>query len=37
MKAVRLIEVGKPLRLETLPTPRIGPEDVLGRVHAAGI
>ncbi len=37
MKAVRLIEVGKPLRMETLPAPRIGPEDVLVRVHAAGI
>ncbi len=37
MKAVRLIKVGKPLRLETLPVPQIGPEDVLVRVHAAGI
>lgn len=37
MKAVRLIEVGKPLRLETLPVPHIGPEDVLVRVQAAGI
>jgi propanol-preferring alcohol dehydrogenase len=37
MKAVRLIEVGKPLRLETLPVPLIGPEDVLVGVRAAGI
>jgi propanol-preferring alcohol dehydrogenase len=37
MKAVRLVEVGKPLRLESLPVPQIGPDDVLVRVHAAGI
>jgi propanol-preferring alcohol dehydrogenase len=37
MKAVRLIEVGKPLSLEKLPAPRIGPDDVLVRVQAAGI
>ena len=37
MKAVRLIEVGKPLRLEKIPVPHIGPEDVLVRVKAAGI
>jgi D-arabinose 1-dehydrogenase-like Zn-dependent alcohol dehydrogenase len=37
MKAVRLVEVGKPLRLETLPLPQIGPEEVLVRVHTAGI
>jgi hypothetical protein len=37
MKAVRLIEVGKPLRLEKLPAPQIGPEEVLVRVQAAGI
>jgi D-arabinose 1-dehydrogenase-like Zn-dependent alcohol dehydrogenase len=37
MKAIRLIEVGKPLRLETLPTPQIGPDEVLVRVQAAGI
>jgi propanol-preferring alcohol dehydrogenase len=37
MKAVRLMEVGKPLRLETLPAPDIGPEDVLVSVQAAGI
>jgi len=37
MKAVRLIEVGKPLRLETLPAPQIGTDEVLVRVEAAGI
>jgi D-arabinose 1-dehydrogenase-like Zn-dependent alcohol dehydrogenase len=37
MKAVRLIEVGKPLRLETVPAPEIGPDEVLVRVLAAGI
>lgn len=37
MKAVRLIEIGKPLRMETLPVPEIGPDDVLVRVRAAGI
>ena len=37
MNAVRLFEVGKPLRLENLPVPHIGPDDVLVRVQAAGI
>jgi propanol-preferring alcohol dehydrogenase len=37
MKAVRLLEVGKPLALEKLPVPQIGPEDVLVRIEAAGI
>ncbi len=37
MKAVRLIEVGKPLVLENLPVPQIGAEEVLVRVRAAGI
>ena len=37
MNAVRLIEVGKPLRLEKLPVPEPGPDDVLVRVQAAGI
>src|SRR5580698_10364568 len=37
MKAVRLTEVGKPLTLENLPLPTIGPEEVLVRVQAAGI
>jgi propanol-preferring alcohol dehydrogenase len=37
MKAVRLTEVGKPLKLENLPVPEIGPDEVLVRVQAAGI
>jgi len=37
MKAVRLMEVGKPLALEKLPVPQIGPDEVLVRVDAAGI
>jgi len=37
MKAVRLTEIGKPLRLEKLPMPEIGPDDALVRVQAAGI
>jgi 2-desacetyl-2-hydroxyethyl bacteriochlorophyllide A dehydrogenase len=37
MNAVRLTEVGKPLRLESLPLLEPGPEDVLVRVQAAGI
>jgi propanol-preferring alcohol dehydrogenase len=37
MKAVRLTEVGKPLKLETLPVPEIGPDEALVRVQAAGI
>jgi 2-desacetyl-2-hydroxyethyl bacteriochlorophyllide A dehydrogenase len=37
MNAVRLIEVGKPLRLEKLPDPEPGPDDVLVCVKAAGI
>ena len=37
MKAIRLIEVGKPLALESLPAPEPGPEDVLVSVQAAGI
>jgi D-arabinose 1-dehydrogenase-like Zn-dependent alcohol dehydrogenase len=37
MKAVRLIEVGKPLRLEMLATPQIGAEEVLVRVEGAGV
>jgi D-arabinose 1-dehydrogenase-like Zn-dependent alcohol dehydrogenase len=37
MKAVRLFEVGRPLAPDTLPAPRIGPDDVLVRVRAAGI
>ncbi|HEY3863188.1 MAG TPA: zinc-binding dehydrogenase [Verrucomicrobiae bacterium] len=37
MKAVRLIEIGKPLQPENLPVPVPGPDGVLIRVRAAGI
>jgi propanol-preferring alcohol dehydrogenase len=37
MKAVRLVQVGKPLELCEIPVPAIGAGDVLVRVRAAGI
>jgi len=37
MKAVRLIEPGRPVEMQDVPTPGIGPKDVLVRVKAAGI
>jgi propanol-preferring alcohol dehydrogenase len=37
MRAVQLIQVGRPLENSDLPTPDIGPSDVLIRVAAAGI
>ncbi|MGC9335297.1 MAG: alcohol dehydrogenase catalytic domain-containing protein, partial [Anaerolineae bacterium] len=37
MKAVRLIEIGKPLEIQDVPLPAIGEGDVLVRVKAAGI
>jgi D-arabinose 1-dehydrogenase-like Zn-dependent alcohol dehydrogenase len=37
MKAIRLIEVQRPLQLQNIPTPIIGENDVLVRVKAAGI
>lgn len=37
MKAVRLVEVGKPLELQEVPIPEIGSQDVLVEVKAAGI
>jgi propanol-preferring alcohol dehydrogenase len=37
MKAIRLIEAGKPLELQEIPVPRIGEKDILVRVRAAGI
>ena len=37
MKAVRLVEPGKPLELQHIPIPSAGDEDVLVRVRAAGI
>jgi 2-desacetyl-2-hydroxyethyl bacteriochlorophyllide A dehydrogenase len=37
MKAVRLVEPGRPLELRDVPIPLPGPRDVLVRVRAAGI
>lgn len=37
MKAVRLIEPGRPLEAQEVDVPQIGPRDVLVRVKAAGI
>jgi propanol-preferring alcohol dehydrogenase len=37
MKAMVLHELGAPLRLETVPVPKIGPNDVLLRVRATGV
>lgn len=37
MKAVRLMEVGKPLQMQEIPLPPVGEQDVLVRIRAAGI
>jgi D-arabinose 1-dehydrogenase-like Zn-dependent alcohol dehydrogenase len=37
MKAVRMVEIGKPLENFELPEPSVGPNDVLVAVKAAGI
>ena len=37
MKAVRLVEIGKPLQEQEIPLPPVGDRDVLVRVAAAGI
>jgi 2-desacetyl-2-hydroxyethyl bacteriochlorophyllide A dehydrogenase len=37
MKAVRLVEIGRPLQLQEIPISTLGPGDVLVRVKAAGI
>ena len=37
MKAVRLVEIGKPLELQEVPTPSVGEGEVLVKVKAAGI
>ncbi|MGO9308959.1 MAG: alcohol dehydrogenase catalytic domain-containing protein [Spirochaetia bacterium] len=37
MRAVRLVEVGSPLKMQAVPVPKIGDRDVLVRVKAAGI
>ena len=37
MKAVRMVETGKPLELQQIPIPSIGEKDILVRIRAAGI
>jgi 2-desacetyl-2-hydroxyethyl bacteriochlorophyllide A dehydrogenase len=37
MRAVRLTDVGQPLETQEVPLPPLGSDDVLVRVHAAGI
>ena len=37
MKAIRLIEIGRPLHATEVPLPTLGPRDALVRVRAAGI
>jgi propanol-preferring alcohol dehydrogenase len=37
MKAIRLIEIGRPLEKQEIATPEVGSRDVLVRVKAAGI
>jgi len=37
MKAVRMVEAGKPLELQHIPIPSISEKDILVRVRAAGI
>ena len=37
MKAIRMVEAGKPLELQNIPIPSIGDRDILVRVRAAGI
>ena len=37
MKAIRMVEAGKPLELQEIPIPNIGDKDILVCVRAAGI
>ena len=37
MKAVRLVEIGKPLQMQNVPVPTVSGKDVLVRIKAAGI
>jgi 2-desacetyl-2-hydroxyethyl bacteriochlorophyllide A dehydrogenase len=37
MKAARLIQPGRPLEMQDIPVPAVGPRDVLVRIKAAGI
>jgi D-arabinose 1-dehydrogenase-like Zn-dependent alcohol dehydrogenase len=37
MKAARFYGVGKPLKVESIELPEIGPHDVLVRIRACGV
>lgn len=37
MRAVRMTQIGRPLEAQEIPTPQVGPGDVLVRICAAGI
>ena len=37
MKAVQLVEIGKPLQMREVPVPAVGERDILVRIKAAGI
>jgi len=37
MKAVQLVEIGRPLEMQEVPFPAVGAQDVLVRIKAAGI
>ncbi|MBM4431265.1 MAG: zinc-binding dehydrogenase [Chloroflexi bacterium] len=37
MKAIRLVEIGKPLQMQEVTVPQVGERDVLVRIRAAGI
>ena len=37
MKAAVLHEIGRPLRIESIPVPQIGPDEVLVQTHTCGI
>jgi 2-desacetyl-2-hydroxyethyl bacteriochlorophyllide A dehydrogenase len=37
MKAIRMLEAGKPLELQNIPIPPVGDRDILVRVRAAGV
>jgi propanol-preferring alcohol dehydrogenase len=37
LKAIRLVEIGRPLQMQEVPLPPVGQHDILVRVKAAGI
>ena len=37
MKAIRLQDIGKPLQVDHIPLPQVGPRDILVKIRAAGI